>query len=358
MNLFRSEEHVRRWSLYDPASADYIMALTDWVQVFSGPMHRRRLDPDFLARSAEYLAAYHADLKALGKSTSFWMIPFIRELQTVGLSRYRVAGSYTRFEAPVLNTLKDARIRIRAALDSAGARRNNHLIWAPPGSGKTFFVQQVAGEMGDRAVYHEVNLARLNEAEFRRTLHEVSSSTGAALVLIDEVDARGGERWPYEALLPLLDIGLETGRPLVVVLAGSASFSLEGMKQEMAVRTKGKDVLSRIPGSNEVVIPSMSFGDRVLVMLSQFRAAGREAGRDVQAVEKLGLYYAAVNPRLANVRQLREFAVRAAERIPPGDDRVKYDSLFEPGDPANKRFWQEAGSMALDLIGNYVLIED
>jgi len=24
-----------------------------------------------------------------------------------------------------------------------------------------------------------------------------------------------------------------------------------------------------------------------------------------------------------------------------GDDRVKYDYLFGPGDPENKRFWQE-----------------
>jgi hypothetical protein len=41
------------------------------------------------------------------------------------------------------------------------------------------------------------------------------------------------------------------------------------------------------------------------------------------------------------MRQLREFAVRAAERLLPGEDRVKYDHLFGPGNPENKAFWMQ-----------------
>lgn len=356
MNLFRSEEHVKRWSLYDPASEDFIMAVADWADVFSGPMHRNRLDPDYLERSAEYLAEYHRRLNERGKATSFWMIPFIRDLETVSLDRFRVVGDYIRFEGPVLHGLKDVRARIQAGLAQPGRRRENHLIWAPPGSGKTFFVQQVAGGLGPAAAYSELNLARLDEGSFRAGLEAFVADDLPRLILIDEADARAGERWPYEALLPYLDLGMEGGRPLVIVLAGSSAHSLEEMKRQIAERPKGKDVLSRIPAENEAVIPAMTFGDRVLVMLSQFRQAGRELGREVHAVEKMALYYAAVNPRLANVRQLREFAVRAVERMRPGDDRVKYDSLFEPGDPANKLFWMEAHEMAGALIGAFVQV--
>jgi hypothetical protein len=61
---------------------------------------------------------------------------------------------------------------------------------------------------------------------------------------------------------------------------------------------------------------------------------------------------------LSNARQLREFAVRAVERVPQGDDRIKYDSLFVPGDSENKRFWQEVSEVAQELVNSYVTIED
>ena len=77
-------------------------------------------------------------------------------------------------------------------------------------------------------------------------------------------------------------------------------------------------MLSQIPGSKEHQIPATGVGDRVLVVLSQFLQAGREAGKEVQSVEKLGLYFVAATPRLANARQLPEFAVRAVDRMPPG----------------------------------------
>jgi len=80
---------------------------------------------------------------------------------------------------------------------------------------------------------------------------------------------------------------------------------------------------SRIPGSNQHQIQTMGVGDRVLVVLSQFLQAGREAGKEVQSVEKLGLYFVAATPGLANTRQLPEFAVRTVDRMPPGEDRIK-----------------------------------
>ena len=72
MNLFRSEEHVRRWSLYDPVSADAIMALEDWAQAFSGPLFRSRLEPDYLSRVQEYESDLFGRLKKMGKTGSFW----------------------------------------------------------------------------------------------------------------------------------------------------------------------------------------------------------------------------------------------------------------------------------------------
>lgn len=72
MNLFRSEEHVKGWSLYDSVSAESIMPLSNWATVFSGPLMRNRLDPNYLSRMNEYAAGLFSSLKKLGKAGPFW----------------------------------------------------------------------------------------------------------------------------------------------------------------------------------------------------------------------------------------------------------------------------------------------
>lgn len=357
MNLFRSEEHVKKWPLYLRMAEDYIMPVSDWAQVFSGPLFRRRLEPDYLAKSDEYFEEYQSSLREFGKQSPFWQYPLIAGMDVVRLSRYSIVGEYTRFEEHVLNGLKDAKQSLAAALVDRTPARKNYLIWAAPGSGKTFFAQQIASANQDICEYQEINLAKADQDVFERSLSELTDRTISTLCLIDEIDAKPKESWPYDLLLPFLDASLSATSPLVFIMAGSSGFSLNGMKERMALRPKGQDLLSRIPAENQIVIPPMSFGDRVLVVLSQFAQAGQEMGRDIHFVEKLGLYYVALNEKLANARQLREFAVRAVERVPRGDDRVKYDNLFIPGDPENKHFWSGVSQIAQELVGRFVTIE-
>jgi len=68
MNLFRSEEHLKRWLIYFRAVGDYVMSVSDWATVFSASMFRRRLEPDYLARSPQYLEDYRQALQAMGKT--------------------------------------------------------------------------------------------------------------------------------------------------------------------------------------------------------------------------------------------------------------------------------------------------
>ncbi len=53
---------------------------------------------------------------------------------------------------------------------------------------------------------------------------------------------------------------------------------------------------------------------------------------------------------------MREFAVRAVERVPKSDDRVKYDHLFVSGDPENKAFWIQALPLAQCLANAFVIV--
>jgi class 3 adenylate cyclase len=68
MNLFRSEEHVRRWPLYFQAADDYVMPVSDWAEVFGSSMFRNRLDEDYLAQSQRHLDHYHEALLAKGRA--------------------------------------------------------------------------------------------------------------------------------------------------------------------------------------------------------------------------------------------------------------------------------------------------
>jgi len=283
---------------------------------------------------------------------------FIGGLDWVVLSRYRVVGDYTRYEETVRNTVKDIWYKIAAGFDRPSRKRENYLVWAAPGSGKTYFVQQVAASLPQTIRYQECNLAKCSREDFLVGLAQLDAENKPCLCLIDEVDAKPHEAWPYEVLLPYLDASADRGAQFVFVLAGSSGSSLVEMKRKIASRPKGADLLTRIPAGNEYEIPPMNLGDRVLVVLSQFRQAGKEVGREVKAVEKLGLYYVALNSGLANARQLRELAVRAIERLPTGEDRVKYDHLFGAGDPENKAFWMQSLPAAADLANRFVTLED
>jgi len=283
---------------------------------------------------------------------------FIVAMNRLALRQYCVVGKFTRYDETVRNALKDVRQKIAAGFDRPSRKRENHLFWAAPGSGKTYFAQQVATSLPQTIHYQECNLAKCSQEEFLSGLAQLDAGNKPYLCLIDEVDAKPKEVWPYEVLLPYLDANVDRGAHCAFLLAGSYGANLIEIKNRIASRPKGADLLSRIPDGNEYEIPPMGLGDRLLVVLSQFRQAGQEMSREVQAVEKLGLYYIALNSRLANARQLRELAVRAIERLPTGEDRVKYDHLFGAGDPENKAFWMQSLPAAADLANRFVALEN
>jgi len=67
MNLFRSEEHARNWSGYDPAMGYMLKPLAEWADIFSNPFFRERGRPDYITwtRSSEGQAAFGALRAAL-----------------------------------------------------------------------------------------------------------------------------------------------------------------------------------------------------------------------------------------------------------------------------------------------------
>jgi hypothetical protein len=75
MNLFRSEEHVRRWADFDPASTDGIKPVRDLAKAFGGPIFTERLKEDYVRRVQERMPGLLQDLDRLGGGSPFWQMP-------------------------------------------------------------------------------------------------------------------------------------------------------------------------------------------------------------------------------------------------------------------------------------------
>ncbi|MCI4342201.1 MAG: alpha/beta fold hydrolase [Thermoplasmata archaeon] len=274
----------------------------------------------------------------------------------LGGAEYRVVGSYVRYDARVRNPLKEFRQKVVAGLKVPTQGRESYLLWGRPGSGKTYLVRQIANSLAPELQFAELNLALLDEHQLRAALAEVRATPRACLCLVDEVDARATESWPYEVLLPFLDPPADDRVRRTFVLAGSSASSLVEMQQRMLARPKGADVLSRIPSAHEFSIPTLSIEDRIAVVVAQLTQAAQEHRRTVNEIERLALYYVVSNGRTSSPRQLRELAVRCVERLPEGEDRIKYDHLFDPGDAENKEFWLRTRSSHPGLVNSYLSI--
>ncbi len=62
MNLFRSEEHARRWVGFDEAMASSLLPVAEWASIFSNPIFRERGRNDYLSwlQSDDGVAAFGA----------------------------------------------------------------------------------------------------------------------------------------------------------------------------------------------------------------------------------------------------------------------------------------------------------
>jgi len=72
MNLFRSEEDVRKWSGFKSGTEEGIIPLLDMAKAFSGNFFRRRLEKDYVSHLREYMIELVSALQNWG---SFWQIP-------------------------------------------------------------------------------------------------------------------------------------------------------------------------------------------------------------------------------------------------------------------------------------------
>jgi len=55
MLFFRSEEHLKNWAQYNPATKGGISQLEGLLTMFSSNVFKRRLDPDYFSNMKTYM---------------------------------------------------------------------------------------------------------------------------------------------------------------------------------------------------------------------------------------------------------------------------------------------------------------
>jgi hypothetical protein len=284
------------------------------------------------------------------------VVEMLRKLERISLTECVVVGRYLRYEPRVRNALKRRVRQIQAPLRKKTKNRENFLIWAAPGSGKTFLIQQTAAFVNEvvpgGVEYVECNLISDTREEFEAKVRALSRGTRPVLCLLDEIDARPDESWPYEACYEALDLNTKLERQVVVALIGSTQANVEAMARAMKPRKKGDDVLTRVFPQNWFEIPAATPLDSTAMVIGD---VVNTLGERVRGVEKLALFY--VITQMKGVpRQVSELVRRAAERFEASDDVLRYYHLFDPADPAAFDFKAEYGELLTDIENVYVQI--
>jgi hypothetical protein len=62
MLFFRSEEHLKNWAQFDPATEGGISQLDGLLTMFSSNIFKRRLDTDYITKMRDYIGEFIGEM--------------------------------------------------------------------------------------------------------------------------------------------------------------------------------------------------------------------------------------------------------------------------------------------------------
>lgn len=303
--------------------------------------------------------SFNADISAFNGDE---MAMKIQKIDSIDLKKYCIIGNYLRFDGRTRTSLHNYCKAILNGLNTKTLLRENYLIWAPPGSGKSFLVSEIAQSLGNDFVcnnFRVLNLSTLTKDQFISEVNELRKiANRSTLCMIDEIDSRATELWPYEELFSCLDWNINDDKHIVFVLAGSSGRGLNGMMRAMQERSKGSDLLDRIPDANRFEIPSQIREDRITVFVKQVLMAASARNQVIKSVDALALYYVLKHDALDTNRQIGECAKSAVARMDVNDECLLYDHMFRNGDNLRMKFYSRNVESSGLLQGKEIWINE
>jgi hypothetical protein len=286
-----------------------------------------------------------------GDATVAWL----SDLHSIDLSQFTVIGSYRRFDPRQRTQLRDWAKRIAGQLNSGGKKVTSFLIWAAPGSGKTFFVRELYGTYGGSAKYSELNLGETSKTEFRTDLRKAARVDAPLFCVIDEVDSLSEETWPYEILLPNVSPDSTAIHPRVYILIGSTPPGLEALMARMRARAKGADLLDRIPSNQHFTMPEATSQDRAITFVNAALSAAAGRVERLTEVELFVLFFVMKTQEWRSPRQIAELARQAVGRLNPGDSGLRFHHLFEGIDYRRGAEFFASNKAASEALGGILI---
>lgn len=281
---------------------------------------------------------------------------FLSGVSELRLGQLTVVGRYRRFDERVRNELRIWVSRMRQPLEHRTHARENFLIWAAPGSGKSFLIEQLAKELTN-VKFVEINVAKQTLEAIAGQLASIESSDQPVLCMLDEIDAKPDESALYPGIFGRLDLNQSHPYGVVFVLVGSSGSGLEQMVGGMLNRNKGKDLIDRVPSEHRFAIAPAAIGDKLAMFAESLDREARATDHVVQAIEKTALLYVLSSTEFETPRQLQELALRILARLDPAERQVLYTDLFPRGSAIPQQFWRRHGDTMENLRNLFVRIE-
>ena len=268
------------------------------------------------------------------------VIDLLAGIRSFQMDEFKVVGHYFRFQQNVVTELRRSAQKVVQDCQGRGQLYHNYLVWGSSGEGKTYFATETAQDA--QIPCGKISLASPkdvpSEAALKAHLAGALQQTGPYLFIIDEADKRD-EPWICSALFDSLSSRKSNPKGnTVFLLIGSTGHSLEEFWTGMEAHTGGRDLKTRIPPNQMMILPTTTLGDRLLVVLGQIRKQASQLSHPVSIIDKLALAYALLSPNGATPRGLEGLVVKAVGHLASTDRELRYGHFFGPGDDEGARF--------------------
>ena len=74
MNLFRSEEHIRRWSGFKNGTDEGILSLDSILEMFSTDFHVKKMSRNYVSCIKEYNLSFFEKVSEIKEKSFHWSI--------------------------------------------------------------------------------------------------------------------------------------------------------------------------------------------------------------------------------------------------------------------------------------------
>ncbi len=326
--------------------------LSSFLDAFATPDHfKTDFNNEYKEKVIEYAELHDFEYSDLP-------LNLLKKISNLSLNKYVVVGNYYRYDERLRRKLSDWCNNLIYLLRDQSKVHKNFLIWATPKSGKSFLINEIANKYRDEISFFDLNIAQLSKDNFIESIGKIYHSQKPTLCLIDEIDVRVDEKWPYEKCFTILDSNLNSTNQLIFVLVGSSSTGIQGLSKNIEKRKNGKELIDKIPNENRFEIFDLSYEDIIILVLSSIKLASEQRGIVINEVEKLALYYILKNSEIYTPRQLSDLIVSAVNKLAVNETKLTYDDLFHAGDRRNQQFWADNQTAAAELSSIFLLIND